>query len=144
MDRELPQESSGWISVPRRRTIVTVVQLTVDRQDPNALAQFWMTALHYVPEPPPRGHETWHSGLAAMGVPRPEWDDGASASDPKSTGPVQYFSRVPEPKTVKNGLHLDLDVAARGDSIAARTTDVEAELVRLTAVGATVRAGQRS
>jgi hypothetical protein len=49
-----------------------------------------------------------------------------------------YFQRVPEPKTVKNRLHLDLDVAARGDSIAARTADVEAEVVRLVAVGAAV------
>jgi len=32
------------------------VQLTIDCADPQGLAQFWMTALRYVPEPPPRGH----------------------------------------------------------------------------------------
>ena len=117
---------------------MTAIALTVDCEDPDALAQFWMTALHYVPEPPPRGHETWESWLAAMGVPRSEWDDGSSISDPEGTGPALYFQRVPEPKTVKNRLHLDLDVAARGDSIAARTADVEAEVVRLVAVGAAV------
>jgi hypothetical protein len=31
--------------------------------------------------------------------------------DPDGTGPRLYFHRVPEPKTGKNRLHLDLDVA---------------------------------
>ena len=69
---------------------MTAIALTVDCEDPDALAQFWMTALHYVPEPPPRGHETWESWLAAMGVPRSEWDDGSSISDPEGTGPALY------------------------------------------------------
>ena len=37
--------------------MATTVQLTIDCADPQALAQFWMTARSYVPEPPPRGHE---------------------------------------------------------------------------------------
>ena len=43
------------------------------------MAQFWQTALHYVPELPPPGHEAWQSWLAVMGVmgvPQSEWDDG--------------------------------------------------------------------
>ena len=48
--------------------MATTVQLTIDCADPQALAQFWMTALHYVPEPP-RGHESWVSWLAEMGLP---------------------------------------------------------------------------
>ena len=51
--------------------------------DPQALAQFRMTALRYVPEPQPLGHETWESWLAALGVPKSEWTDGASISDPE-------------------------------------------------------------
>ena len=97
-----------------------------------------MTAVHYVPEPPPRGHQTWQSWLAEMGVPPSEWDDGASISDPGGTGPVLYFQKGAEPKMVRNRLHLDLDVAARGDSIAAPTADAEAEVARLVAVGASV------
>lgn len=43
--------------------MVTTVQLTIDCAHPQALAHFWTTALHYVPEPP-RGRESW---LTAMG-----------------------------------------------------------------------------
>jgi hypothetical protein len=97
-----------------------------------------MAALHYVPEPPPRGHETWESWLAARGVPESEWNDGASISDPEGAGPKLYFQKVPEPKVVKNRIHLDLDIARASDPIAARTADVQAEAARLEAVGATV------
>ena len=114
------------------------VQLTIDCADPQGLAQFWMTALRYVPEPPPRGHGSWESWLAAMGVPESEWNDGASISDPEGVGPKLYFQKVPEPKTVKNRLHLDLDIAVASDPIAVRVADVEAESARLERAGATV------
>lgn len=116
---------------------MTTVQLTVDCVDPQALAQFWLAALHYVPEPPPPGHETWESWLAAMGVPESEWNDCASICHPDGTGPSLYFQKVPEPKTVKNRLHLDLDIADRSDPIATLMADVEAEVGRLTALRAT-------
>jgi environmental stress-induced protein Ves len=119
-------------------TRATTVQLTVDCADPQALAQFWRSALHYVPEPPPPGHATWESWLAATGVPRSAWDDGASICDPEGNGPTLYFQTVPEPKRVKNRLHLDLDVAVRSDPVAVRAADVEAEVGRLTALGATI------
>jgi len=52
---------------------VTTIQLTVDCADPQAMARFWLTALHYVAEPPPPGHETLgvvvgRDGGAAVGV----------------------------------------------------------------------------
>jgi predicted enzyme related to lactoylglutathione lyase len=53
---------------------------------------------------------------------------------PPSDGmPKLYFTTVPEPKTVKNRIHLDL--APPGD-------DQHAELARLTGLGATVLPGQ--
>jgi environmental stress-induced protein Ves len=116
----------------------TTVQVTVDCADPQTLARFWQSALHYVPQPPPRGHATWESWLAAMGVPRSEWNDGASICPPEGTGPTLYFQKVPEPKTVKNRLHLDLDIAFSSDPVAARMADIEAEVARLSALGATV------
>jgi hypothetical protein len=73
-----------------------------------------------------------------MGVPRSQWDDGASICDPDGSGPTLYFQRVPEPKTGKNRLHLDLDIALRGGPLAARMADVEAEVVRLAVIGATL------
>jgi Glyoxalase-like domain len=46
---------------------------------------------------------------------------------------------VPEPKTVKNRVHLDLDVGGGRDvPIAVRRTRVDAEAARLEAVGATL------
>jgi environmental stress-induced protein Ves len=116
----------------------TTVQITFDCADPRALAQFWQAALHYIPQPPPQGHETWESWLAALGVPPSEWNDGASICPPEGTGPTLYFQKVPEPKHVKNRLHLDLDVAFSSDPIAARMADIEAEVARLSALGATV------
>jgi hypothetical protein len=76
--------------------------------------------------------------LAASGVPRSRWSDGVSIGDREGAGPKLYFQRVPEPKTVKNRLHLDLDVAAGADPISVRTADIEAEVVRLSALGAAV------
>jgi environmental stress-induced protein Ves len=123
---------------PEQGAVATRVQVTIDCADPRAQAQFWMAALHYVKQPPPQGHETWQSWLAAMGVPRSQWNDGASICDPDGTGPALYFQRVPAPKTAKNRLHLDLDIATIGDPMAARMADVEAEVVRLSGIGATV------
>ena len=117
---------------------MTTVQITLDCADPKTLAQFWMAALHHGPEPPPQGYETWESWLAVMGVPRSEWNDGVAICDPEGIAPGLFFQKVPEPKSVKNRLHLDLDIANRSDPIAARLADVEAEVVRLTALGATV------
>ncbi len=48
-------------------------------------------------------------------------------------GPKLILQQVPEPKTVKNRLHLDLDHEAG--------FDVEAEVARLEALGATRRSG---
>jgi len=112
--------------------------VTVDCADPQALAQFWGSVLRYVPEPPPPGHTSWQSWLTATGVPRSQWNDGASICDPEGTGPKLYFQKVPEPKTVKNRVHLDIDTAARSEPLPARAAGIEAEVVRLAALGATV------
>ena len=116
----------------------TRVQVTLDCADPHALAKFWGAALRYVPERPPPGQASWESWLTAMGVPGSQWNDGALICDPEGTGPNLYFQKVPEPKTVKNRLHLDIDVAAGSDTLSARTAGIEAEVVRLSALGATV------
>jgi environmental stress-induced protein Ves len=120
--------------------VATAVQLTIDCKDPQAQAQFWASALHYVPQQPPPGHPTWESWLSAVGVPQSQWNDGASICDALGMGPSLYFQAVPEIKTVKNRLHLDLDIAVPGDSLAGKMADVEAEVDRLTAIGAIVLA----
>lgn len=67
--------------------------LGCDAADPQRLAAFWALALAYVPEP---GYDD---------------EDGASIVDPDGRGPAIGFLRVPEAKTAKNRMHVDVRVA---------------------------------
>ena len=117
------------------------VQVAIDCANPNRLAQFWATALGYLPKGPPPGFATWAEALTAWGIPEDGWDDGAHLVDPDGVGPSLFFQRVPEPKTVKNRFHLDLLVGGgRGLPLAERRRRVDAEVERLVAAGATVTA----
>jgi hypothetical protein len=52
--------------------------------------------------------------------------------------PRTYFQRVPEGKTVKNRLHLDLNIGGgQGTPLEERRRRVDAEVERLLAAGAT-------
>ncbi|MFD7098708.1 VOC family protein [Streptomyces xanthophaeus] len=121
------------------------LQLTVDCADPPRLVAFWTEALGYVPEPPPGGHPTWRAYWQDMGVPPEELGEDAgetpeSIVDPEGRGPRIWFQQVPEPKTGKNRLHLDLKVGGGRDvPIALRIERVDATVARLTAAGATVQ-----
>jgi len=95
--------------------------LGCDAADPQRLAAFWAYALGYVPEP---GYEE---------------PDGASIVDPDGTGPAIGFLRVPEGKTAKNRMHIDVRVA--GDppwNPDERERLIRAEVARLASAGATV------
>ena len=86
----------------------SVAGLSVDCIDAEAVARFWAAALgREIAE-----HPTEDSAVVSAGA------------DPAS-GPRLAFHRVPEPKTVKNRLHLDLI-----------TTDFNAESARLIGLGA--------
>ncbi|GAA4881723.1 VOC family protein [Kitasatospora terrestris] len=120
------------------------LQLVIDCADPVRLVRFWAEALGYVPEPAPGGHATWREYWAATGVPDEELPPGAgetpeSIVDPEGKGPRVWFQAVPEAKTAKNRLHLDLKVGGgRGVPLEERTRRVTAKVDRLTAAGATV------
>ncbi|MFF9279157.1 VOC family protein [Streptomyces griseosporeus] len=120
------------------------LQLVIDCADPHRMVRFWADALGYVPEPPPGGHATWRAYWAAMGVPDEELPAGAgetaeSIVDPAGRGPRVWFQQVPEAKTGKNRLHLDLKVGGGRDApLADRTRRVDAAVERLTRAGATV------
>ncbi|MEU6987516.1 VOC family protein [Streptomyces sp. NPDC046324] len=120
------------------------LQLTIDCADPQRLVRFWAAALRYVPQPPPEGYETWRAYWASLGVPEEELTEGAgelpeSVVDPKGVGPRIWFQQVPEPKTVKNRLHLDLKVGGgREVPLALRRARVDGEVARLMGLGATV------
>ena len=81
-------------------------QVTVDSNNPAALAAWWATVLDWRAV----GNEPDEFEI------RPESD----------SGPGLLFLRVPEPKTTKNRLHIDL-----------RPTDQATEVERLLQLGAT-------
>ena len=118
----------------------TGIQVTLDCADPATLADFWAAALGYKVEVPPEGSATWEEWLEKMGVPKADWDPGPrpynSIVDPDGRGPRIWFQRVPEAKTVKNRLHLDLAASAgRGAPVDQRKQQVDAEVERLLALG---------
>jgi hypothetical protein len=112
--------------------------ITVDAASPRALAEFWKVAVDYVDSAPPTGWATWEAWLRDHGVPEDEWDDGATIADPTGAGPSISFLRVPEAKTVKNRVHLDV-LASGGRHLSpdVRTERIRAAAARLEALGAT-------
>ena len=94
--------------------------LGCDAADPHAIASFWAMALGYVAEP---------------GYDEP---DGASIIDPDGVGPAIGFLRVPEGKTAKNRMHIDIRVAGEPPwDLAEREELIHAKAAELAAAGAT-------
>lgn len=115
------------------------IQVVIDAVDPAALAAFWAGALaprgYAIPDPP-GDFADWPAFLAAQGVPEERWND-ASALEAAGQ-PRLFFQKVPEPKTVKNRVHIDL-LAGGGPSVPLelQRERVAAEVSRLEALGAT-------
>ncbi len=111
------------------------VQITFDSADPAALAAFWAEALGYVLQPPPEGFDTWDAALDAWGVPPEERNSRSAIIGPDGLGPRIFIQKVPEGKTAKNRVHLDVR-AAPGLTGQERMAALAAEAERLTALGA--------
>lgn len=111
------------------------IQVTFDAADPAALAAFWAEALGYQVAPPPPGFDTWDAALEAWGIPPERRNDASAVVDPDGVGPRVFIQRVPEGKTAKNRVHLDVRAAPglEGDE---RMAALEAECDRLVALGA--------
>lgn len=114
-------------------------QLVIDCADPEPLAHFWAEALHYVIAPPPDGFDSWDDWYRSIGVPEDELGIGADVVvDPNGEGPRIWFQVVPERKSIKNRLHIDVNASGgRDSSLDVRRERVEAEAARLVALGAT-------
>jgi hypothetical protein len=82
-------------------------ELIIDAEDPHALAAFWQQVLAYDE--------------------RDRGDDIVEIAGPPGTGPSLVFLRVPERKSLKNRLHIDVNATDR---------DQPAELERLLSLGA--------
>jgi predicted enzyme related to lactoylglutathione lyase len=93
-----------------------LVQVAVDCADPHRLARFWSEALgmeiedHHdqIEELLTEGHATEADTVTMDG--RRAWRTAAACRDPQGRLPRLLFQVVPEPKTVKNRVHLDVHV----------------------------------
>ena len=118
-------------------------QLTIDANDPAALARFWAHALGYQPAPPAEPATTWHALYRARLGQHAAYDD--RLFDPDGLRPPIWFQQVPEAKAGKNRLHLDLYPTGRDSalSLQRRIEIVEAKVAELTGLGASVQGRTR-
>ena len=117
--------------------MATKFQVTFDAADPATLAAFWIEALGYQIPPPPEGHDSWDDWARDMGIPEENWNDARAIEDPDGVGPRIFIQKVPEPKTAKNRVHLDVNVSTRGAPLEEKKQAVRAAVDRLVALGAT-------
>jgi hypothetical protein len=118
------------------------IQIVFDAADPDRLARFWAAALGYQLQPPPPGFDSWDAFLDSIGVPPEERGDASAIVDPDGGRPRIFFQRVPEPKTAKNRMHIDVNAGGgAGTPLGERRRLVDAEVARLKALGATDERG---
>jgi hypothetical protein len=113
------------------------LQIVFDANDVPRLVAFWEQALTgYQVQPPPPGFATWEDFARDHGIPEDQWDGWGALIDPEGKRPRIFFQRVPEGKTAKNRVHLDVNVGGdlTGDE---RTLRVKEEADRIEALGAT-------
>jgi hypothetical protein len=91
-----------------RDGITTAFQVTFDANDPERLAGFWASVLGYETQSPPEGFDSWPAFLDAIGVPRDRHDSAWALVDPQGVKPRLFFQKVPETKSAKNRVHLDV------------------------------------
>jgi hypothetical protein len=91
----------------------------IDCAHPAPLARWWATTLGY--------HVREYSdqdlaALRARGIDDPEHDPEVAVDPPDGDGPMFWFNQVPEPKAVKNRVHVDVYVPDRSgiDALVAR------------------------
>ena len=116
----------------------TKIQIVFDAAEPEKLAEFWELALGYVVEPPPEGSESWEDFARSIGLPEEELGEVASRIDPAGEGPRLYFQPVPEGKSGKNRVHLDVQVAGREVRGEERKRLVSEKVERLVQAGASI------
>lgn len=93
-------------------------ELAIDCADPVRLARFWCSVLDYEVQ-----DEDEDDGVVSIGL--PVGSDGKDRLGP--VPPALTFARVPEGKTVKNRLHLDVNPTDR---------EQDEEVLRLLDLGA--------
>jgi catechol 2,3-dioxygenase-like lactoylglutathione lyase family enzyme len=114
-------------------------QVTFDCADPDRLARFWAAVLGYKLQDPPAGFDSWPAFLTSIGVPEDQWNSASAIVDPDGKGARIFFQQVPEPKTSKNRVHLDVAVSGGLSApLEERRQQVAAAVERVKALGATL------
>ena len=118
------------------------VQVTFDCADPHGLAEWWAETLGWQVEAQDAAFirqmvEAGHASEDETTVHRGSlvWRTGAPIVDPEGAAPRILFQQVPEGKSGKNRVHLDVR-AAPGLSGDERMAALETECHRLVALGA--------
>ena len=117
-------------------------KLVIDSTDPHRQAAFWAAALEYLVEDNSPlieqllAHEAIDASLCVEIGGRKFWRDAAAARHPEDPHDAEtgaglgrrlLFNRVPEPKSGKNRLHVDIHALGQ---------DRDATVLRLEALGA--------
>lgn len=113
------------------------IQITFDAANARTLADFWAEALGYVRQPPPSKFDSWEEFAIDKGIPAEDWEKYDALVDPDGSGPRILFQKVPEAKSAKNRVHLDVKVTIRGATDAKRRAAIDQEAERLVGLGAT-------
>jgi hypothetical protein len=105
--------------------VASIQDVVVDCRHPASLARFWAAALDGYAVAPYDDAEL--ARLRARGVLDPEDDPTVLVEAAPGVRPRLFFQLVPEPKVVKNRVHLDL-----------RAADLPAEVARIIRLGGSV------
>ncbi len=145
---KLLRRGEGWLALHPERELITgrylkrrpLVRAALERlvaEEPVAVEEASEEAAE--PSPADERRQSLHDQrLTAIGVPEAEWNRASAIVDPEGRGPRIYFQQVPEPKVVKNRVHLDVNVGGGpGISTDERRTRVDAAIERLCDLGAT-------
>jgi hypothetical protein len=111
-------------------------QVTFDSADPVTHSAFWAEALGYVERPPPPGFDSWEDVARHLELTDEDMSDFSAIIDPDGAGPRMLFLRVPEPKTAKNRMHLDINISDPTAAPQERRERVDVEVERLVTLGA--------
>jgi Glyoxalase-like domain len=107
--------------------MATIRDVIFDSRHPASIARFWAAAIDDYQVAPYDDAEL--TRLRNIGINDPEGDPAVLVEPVTGRGPRLFFQLVPEARTVKNRVHLDL-----------KARDADAEADRLTRLGARILA----